>query len=87
MTIIVDDRRGASLPEPIKIRLSRMDYDVVSQTWYVEYTSSKPSKNNNITKNQQLFMPIEDFNKGKEPKAVSNNLEAWYIVDLTTTTR
>jgi hypothetical protein len=82
MTIIVDDRREASLPEQIKIRLSRMDYDVVSQTWYVEYTSSKAGNNNNpITKNQQLFMPIEDFNKGKEPKAVSNDLEAWYIVD------
>ena len=82
MTIIVDDKREASLPEQIKIRLSRMDYDVVSQTWYVEYKSSKPGNNNNpITKNQQLFMPIEDFNKGKEPKAVSNDLEAWYIVD------
>jgi hypothetical protein len=81
LTIIVDDRRGALLPEPIKIGLSRMDYDVVSQTWYVEYTSSKPGNNNNITKNQQLFMPIEDFNKGKEPKAVSNDLEDWYIVD------
>ena len=76
---MIDDKRGA-LPEPIKIRLSRMDYDVVSQTWYVEYTSSKPG-NNNVTKKQQLFMPIEDFNKGKEPKAVSNDLEAWYIVD------
>ena len=82
MTIIVNDKREASLPEQIKIRLSRMDYDVVSQTWYVEYTSSKPGNNNNpITKNQQLFMPIEDFNKGKEPKAVSNDLEAYYIVD------
>ena len=82
---MIDDKRGA-LPEPIRIMLSRMDYDVVSQTWYVEYTSSKPG-NNNVAKKQQLFMPIEDFNKGKEPKAVSNNLEAWYIVDLTTTTR
>jgi hypothetical protein len=54
-----------------------MGYDGVSQTWYVEYTSSKPGYNNNITKNQQLFMPIEDFNKGKEPKAVRNDLEAW----------
>jgi hypothetical protein len=76
LTIRIDDKRGA-LPEPIKIMLSRMDYDVVSQTWYVEYTSSKPGYNNNITKNQQLFMPIEDFNKGKEPKAVRNDLEAW----------
>ena len=81
MTIIIDDKREASLPEQRKIRLSRMDYDVVSQTWYVEYTSSKPGNNNPITKSQQLFMPIEDFNKGKEPKAVSNDLEAWYIVD------
>jgi hypothetical protein len=80
MTIIIDDKREA-LPQPIKIMLNRMDYDVVSQTWYVEYTSSKPGNNKNITKNQQLFMPIEDFNKGKEPKAVSNDLEAWYIVD------
>jgi hypothetical protein len=80
MTIIIDDKREA-LPQPIKIMLKRMDYDVVSQTWYVEYTSSKPGNNKNITKNQQLFMPIEDFNKGKEPKAVSNDLEAWYIVD------
>jgi hypothetical protein len=80
MTIIIDDKREA-LPQPIKIMLKRMDYDVVSQTWYVEYTSSKPGNNKNITKNQQLFMPIEDFNKGKEPKAVSNDLEALYIVD------
>jgi hypothetical protein len=80
MTIIIDDKREA-LPQPIKIMLKRMDYDVVSQTWYVEYTSSKPGNNKNITKNQQLFMPIEDFNKGKEPKAISNDLEAWYIVD------
>jgi hypothetical protein len=80
MTIIIDDKREA-LPQPIKIMLKRMDYDVVSQTWYVEYTSSKPGNNKNITKNQQLFMPIEDFNKGKEPKAVGNDLEAWYIVD------
>jgi hypothetical protein len=71
---MIDDKRGA-LPEPIKIMLSRMDYDVVSQTWYVEYTSSKPG-NNNVAKKQQLFMPIEDFNKGKEPKPVSNDLEA-----------
>jgi hypothetical protein len=80
MTIIIDDKREA-LPQPIKIMLKRMDYDVVSQTWYVEYTSSKPGNNKNITKNQQLFMPIEDFNKGKEPKAVSNDLEALYTVD------
>jgi hypothetical protein len=80
MTIIIDDKREA-LPQPIKIMLNRMDYDVVSQTRYVKYTSSKPGNNKNITKIQQLFMPIEDFNKGKEPKAVSNDLEAWYIVD------
>jgi hypothetical protein len=67
MTIIIDDKREA-LPQPIKIMLKRMDYDVVSQTWYVEYTSSKPGNNKNITKNQQLFMPIEDFNKGKSLK-------------------
>ncbi|HKH85633.1 MAG TPA: hypothetical protein VKA40_03715 [Nitrososphaera sp.] len=79
MTIRIDDKRGA-FPEPIKIMLSRMDYDVVSQTWYVEYTSSKPG-NNNVAKKQQLFMPIEDFNKGKEPKPVSNDLEAWYVVE------
>jgi hypothetical protein len=79
LTIRIDDKRGA-LPEPIKIMLSRMDYDVVSQTWYVEYTSSKPG-NNNVAKKQQLFMPIEDFNKGKEPKPVSNDLGAWYVVE------
>ena len=79
MTIRIDDKRGA-LPEPIKIMLSRMDYDIVSQTWYVEYTSSKPG-NNNVAKKQQLFMPIEDFNKGKEPKPVSNDLEARYVVE------
>jgi hypothetical protein len=80
LTIRIDDKRG-ELSEPIKIMLSRMDYDVVSQTWYVEYTSSKPGNNNNVTKKQQLFMPIEDFNKGKEPKPVSNDLEAWYVVE------
>jgi hypothetical protein len=79
LTIRIDDKRG-ELSEPIKIMLSRMDYDVVSQTWYVEYTSSKPG-NNNVAKKQQLFMPIEDFNKGKEPKPVSNDLEAWYVVE------
>jgi hypothetical protein len=79
LTIRIDDKRGV-LPEPIKIMLSRMDYDVVSQTWYVEYTSSKPG-NNNVAKKQQLFMPIEDFNKGKEPKPVSNDLEAWYVAE------
>jgi DNA/RNA endonuclease G (NUC1) len=76
---MIDDKRGP-LPEPIKTMLSRMDYDVVSQTWYVEYTSNKPG-NNTVTKKQQLFMPIEDFNKGKEPKPVSNDLEAWYVVE------
>jgi hypothetical protein len=76
---MIEDKRGA-LPEPIKIMLCRMDYDVVSQTWYVEYTSSKPG-NINVAKKQQLFMPIEDFNKGKEPKPVSNDLEAWYVVE------
>jgi hypothetical protein len=69
---MIDDKRE-TLPEEIKIMLNRMDYDVVSQTWYVEYTSSKPG-NNNVAKKQQLFMPIEDFNKGKEPKPVSNDL-------------
>jgi hypothetical protein len=76
---MIDDKRGA-LPEATKIMLNRMDYDVVSQTWHVEYTSSKPG-NNNVAKKQQLFMPIEDFNKGKEPKPVSNDLEAWYVVE------
>jgi hypothetical protein len=76
---MIDDKRGA-LPEATKIMLNRMDYDVVSQTWHVEYTSSKPG-NNNIAKKQQLFMPIEDFNKGKEPKPVSNDLEAWYVME------
>jgi hypothetical protein len=71
---MIDDKRE-TLPEEIKIMLNRMDYDVVSQTWYVEYTSSKPG-NNNVAKKQQLFMPIEDFNKGKEPKPVSNDLGA-----------
>jgi hypothetical protein len=76
---MIDDKRGA-LPEATKIMLNRMDYDVVSQTWHVEYTSSKPG-NNNVAKKQQLFMPIEDFNKGKEPKPVSNDLKAWYVVE------
>jgi hypothetical protein len=71
---MIDDKRE-TLPEETKIMLNRMDYDVVSQTWYVEYTSSKPG-NNNVAKKQQLFMPIEDFNKGKEPKPVSNDLGA-----------
>ena len=59
MTIIVDDKREASLPEQIKIRLSRMDYDVVSQTWYVEYTytSSKPG-NNNVAKKHNCLCPL-----------------------------
>ena len=77
---MVDDKWGA-LPEPMKIMLSRMDYDVVSQTWYIEYTSGNPAKNNNVAKKQQLFMPIDDFNKGKEPKPVSNDLEARYVVE------
>jgi hypothetical protein len=76
---MIDDKRE-TLPEETKIMLNRMDYDVVSQTWYVEYTSSKPG-NNNVAKKQQLFMPIEDFNKGKEPKPVNNDLEAWYVVE------
>ncbi len=78
--MIIDDKRGA-LPEPIDVTIHKIDYDVVSQTWYIEYRSSKPGYN--VYKNQQLYMPIEDFNKGKEPKAVTrnnNNLEAWFEV-------
>jgi hypothetical protein len=52
----------------------------LAKTWYIEYTSSKPG--NNITKNQQLFMPTEDFNKGKEPNAIDNGIEAWYVVEV-----
>jgi hypothetical protein len=58
MTIIIDDKREA-LPQPIKIMLKRMDYDVVSQTWYVEYTSSKPGNNKNITKTNNCLCPLK----------------------------
>jgi hypothetical protein len=75
--MIIDDKRGA-LPDLVKVTIYRMDYDVASQNWYLEYRSSSPGYN--IYKNQTLYMPIEDFNKGKEPKEVSNDVEAWFKV-------